>query len=268
MRNKNLASKADLDYIWHEHARLHRGIQPQNLMTTKQRDSALRIKSLSKALGLSFRNPKHISDAFTHASVPNLPAHVTSPYERLEFFGDAILNFAICEKLYRMFPDADEGDLSRMRSTLVSKKLLVRIAQKLGLGRYILTGTSDDKQILRHPKILADTLEALIGAIYLDRGLGVSREFVWKYWNDYFDERKIARFDPNPKSTLQELVQKIFRVLPNYETSATSKGFAASVSVGNKLCGKGKGLSKKEAEEKAALILLKKLKTTKRYSRF
>lgn len=228
-------------------------------------DSLARAKALQKVLRLKFRNLKRLSDALTHTSAANIPEGESSPYQRLEFFGDAILNFVICEKLYHMLPDADEGTLSRMRSALVSKKMLARIAQTLTLGRFIITG-SNEKNELRHPKMLADTLEALISTVYFDHGLGTSREFICKHWLPYFDERKIARLDPNPKSTLQEIVQKTFRILPHYETTPALKGFTAVVSCGTKLRGKGKGHSKKEAEEKAAVDLLKKLKGKKRHA--
>ncbi len=227
-------------------------------MFSKLKDPLRSAQALQKTLKLKFRKPSHLVDALVHTSFTSaLPEDGPPAYERLEFFGDSILNFAICDKLYHSFPEDDDGALSQLRSMLVSKKMLSRIAKKLRLEKFIVSQESDPRNIAENSKLLADSLEALIGAIYLDRGLKTVCEFVWKNWKDYFDTKKLNRLNPNPKSALQEIVQKIFKMLPSYETKPEKKnGFAAVVSVQKKYRGKGKGLSKQEAEEEAAQNLL------------
>lgn len=233
-------------------------------MTEKKGDFSGRVKRLEQILKIRFRGHEHVIPALDHTPQSKQPdAKEVVNYQRLEFFGDAILNFAVCEKIFTLFPDADEGLLSRLRSTLVSKKVLARIAQKLSLERFVQVEAERLAHPSAHPKLLADTLEALIGAIYLDRGLKSVREFIWRHWHGYFDAGKLKRLDPNPKSSLQEYAQKHFGTLPAYQTEPHGKGFASKVHAGKKMVGRGTGFSKKEAEEKAALELLRKIRAKK-----
>lgn len=241
---------------------------------TNSTNSNSRLLALQKTLKIRFRKEKLFLAALTHTSFasnqPKISAALQkfSPYERLEFFGDAILNFVVCQKLFTLYPTAHEGTLSRLRSTLVSKKMLTCIAKKLRLQQFVLAGNGGKIHALSNSKLLSDSLESLIAAIYLDQGLNTASKFIWSNWKAYFDEKKLARFDPNPKSTLQEMVQKIFKTLPSYETKPHSGGFIASTVVNKRLRGKGTGKSKQEAEAQAALELLQKLKRSKTYSRF
>ena len=226
-----------------------------------------RIRELHKIIGLRLRKEKDVLAILFRPCYSNNPTQILT-FERLEFFGDVLLNFAICEKLFQKFPDANEGLLSRFRSTLVSKKVLLRIAKTLKLNRLLMTNSNGHAQALENSKLLSDSLEALIGVIYLDRGLSAVRKFIWKHWRIYFDPKKLARLDPNPKSALQEISQKLFRTLPTYEVKPDRKnGFSASVWLVKRLSGKGKGMSKQAAEEGAALELIRKLKSKKNYSR-
>ncbi len=235
-------------------------------MAKKQKE-LVQVRALEKILKVRFKNSKKLASAVIHTSFTHHGEK--SHYERFEFFGDAILNFVICEKLFSEFPDANEGTLSRLRSTLVSRKILSRIAKKLLLNRFVMISENERKE-KRHQnaKLLADTLEAVIGAVYLDRGFKIVCEFILRNWDGYFDEKRLRNLDPNPKSTLQEMVQKIFRILPHYQTKPHRDGFSATVSAKKGLSAKGTGTSKQEAEAEAAQNLIRKIKARKSYSRF
>lgn len=231
---------------------------------------AFNLEKFQKKIKIRFRNKRNLKSAFTHPSYDHENfLEIRTDFERLEFFGDSILNFAICEKLFDLFPNASEGSLSRLRSILVSKKILSRISKKLGLWNLTLFGRNEGS--LKDPfrmKLLADILESLIGAIYLERGMKPARAFVWKYWNPYFNARRLLELDPNPKSTLQEFTQKFYRALPNYQIKPAKNGFVCKIKLPSRIMGMGKGTSKQESEEQAAQALLAKLKKKKTYSGF
>ena len=215
-----------------------------------------------RIFGFTFSNPKLLEAALTHPSYRNEHPHLRFPdFDRLEFFGDSILNYVICCELIEAFPEADEGILSRFRSTLVSKKILARVAQELRLGRFLKLGRglANDKGP-QHSKILADSLEALIAAIYEDQGLPQAREFIVKHLGSYLNPRRLLRLDPNPKSTLQELSQKQWRKIPEYSWKAARQGIRVEVRIGRKYRMAVAGKSRKDLEEKAARELLKKLR--------
>src|SRR3989338_744408 len=223
------------------------------------------IAKLRKAVGFSFRNKKLIEAALTHPSYRNECVSVkpVACFQRLEFLGDSVLNFFIARRLYKLFPDADEGLLSRLRSILVSRRVLAKIGKTIKLHRFLDIGKHEKKQFsLLKEKILADSFEALVAAIYYDRGLKKTEEFLAKHFNTYFDQKKLFRIDPNPKSTLQEYVQKELHILPSYEIGHKEKHqFTAWVSIHGKMRSKGKGRTLKEAEAKAAAGLIKKLRS-------
>jgi len=231
---------------------------------------ALALEKFQKKIKIRFYSKRHLMSAFIHPSFDHEnPSGRKSNFERLEFFGDSILNFAVCEKLFEMFPNASEGSLSRLRSILVSRKILSRISKKMELWKLTLFGRNE--QFLKDPyrtKLLADILEAFIGALYLDRGLKTARLFIWKYWQPYFNERKLFELDPNPKSTLQEFTQRFYRALPNYQIKPVKNGFLCKIKLPNRAVGIGKGFSKQESEEQAAQALIVKLKKRKNYSGF
>jgi len=228
------------------------------------------IKRIQKKIKIRFKHPGKLAFALIHASYPG-QAHREKhamTYERLEFFGDAILNFIICQELYRRFPNANEGALSRLRSTLVSRKVLSLIARRMSLKKFILLGKEEKHQAGYQSKLITDALEALIGVMYQDRGLAVTKQFIIKHWHPYLNQKKIYQVDPNPKSTLQEISQRLFHHLPHYTTQPNQNGFQATVRLQRQMMGKGNGKSKQEAEAEAAQDLLKKFRTRKSYSRF
>ena len=222
---------------------------------------------LEKTVGCSFRHKNLLLAALTHPSYTNenepwIPSSSQS-FQRLEFLGDSILNFFIATNLYDRFPEANEGLLSRLRSILVSRKLLARIGRSIGLKTHLKLGERERKQpdSLRE-KIVADAFEALVAAIYFDRGKTAVEKFLRKCFESYFDQKKLFAFDPNPKSVLQEETQKNFFVLPVYRTQQgkNRESFIAWVTIKGRLKTRGQGRTKQEAEAEAAAGLLKKLK--------
>ena len=219
------------------------------------------LAALERKIRFTFKKKKLLEIALTHPSACSETFQLKgNAYERMEFFGDSIINFLICEKLFAQFPNANEGVLSRYRSTLVSRKIMSAIAKKISLHNFLRIANENEFFFRAHPKLLTDTFEALVGAMYLDRGISQVRLFVNRMWKPFLNRRKILTMDPNPKSTLQEISQKHFKQLPIYEIKSSKNGFEAFVRVQKRTKGKGFGISKQEAAEKAALELIGKLK--------
>ncbi len=230
-----------------------------------KKNSSLRV-SVNRKLRLDFRKDRLIHSATIHPSYRHENRHFPvcrnlENFDRLEFFGDAILNYVVCRKLYASFPDADEGLLSRLRSILVSRKILGRIARKIGLRSLLKLGRGilNDKNHAQS-KLFVDALEALFGAYYLDRGLSKTERFILRLYEGYFDVKKLIRIDPNPKSTLQELAQKHWQVLPVYKNEPHTRGIRCAVSVRPDLKATAESKTRRDAEEKAARILIRKLR--------
>lgn len=222
----------------------------------------LKKPSLQKILRLPFRNQKLLEAALTHPSFRNEnPPVLLEDFDRLEFFGDAILNLTICKKLYGKYPEADEGLLSRLRSILVSRRILSRIAQGLKLTPHLRLGKSLKHQF-RHSKakILADSFEALLAAIYFDQGPARAEKFILDHFESYFDAKKLFRLDPNPKSTLQELTQKRWQQIPNYQSELTPHGTKTVVTVPGGRHASAIARTRQESEEKAARQLIRKIR--------
>ena len=175
------------------------------------------IKGLEKALGYSFQKTELLKKALAHRS------YGKENNERLEFLGDSLLNFIIAEDLFNRFPKAVEGELSRLRATLVKGETLAKIALKLKLGPYLLLGSGELKSGGEHRNsILADALEAVIAAIYLDTGLEVCRQCVLAWLKEELAYVSPDRIIKDPKSTLQEYIQSRQLPLPEYRLVATS----------------------------------------------
>ena len=225
---------------------------------------------LEQTIGYRFRDKNLLLAALRHPSYQmGFEANTPQNFQRLEFLGDSILNFFVARKLYELFPEANEGLLSRLRSILVSKKFLARIARTIRLRSSLFLGERERKQpaALRE-KIAADAFEALIAAIYFDRGQKVAERFLLRQFKSHFNQKKLFRFDSNPKSTLQEYTQKRFRVLPIYQARKKKEGdlFIASVTIKRRKKAEGTGRTKQEAESQAAATLLRKLKIKKEFS--
>ncbi|TRZ90700.1 MAG: ribonuclease III [Rhodocyclaceae bacterium] len=176
----------------------------------------MKQRSLEAALGHAFGRPELLRQALTHRSFG-------SPHnERLEFLGDSVLNCAVAGYLYQRFADLKEGELSRLRANLVRQETLAEIAQSLALGEFLRLGEGELKSGgARRPSILADALEAIVGAIYVDSGFGAAQAVIERLY-----EPALTRIDPNdtgkdPKTALQELLQGRHLPLPRYSLLAT-----------------------------------------------
>lgn len=215
-------------------------------------------------LGFKFKSQKLLKAALTHPSY-QLDDKSNLQYQRLEFLGDSILGSYIAKKLYDLYPDANEGLLTRLRSILVCRRLLAKVAIKFGLKKYISVGEFEKKESFLYEKILADSFEALVGAIYLDKGKKVLDKFLLCCFEPHLSQKKLFDFHPNPKSTLQEYTQKNHASLPAYVSRLDPKKniFSAWVTIQGKKKTKGLGRTKREAEADAATRLIKKLKIKK-----
>ena len=233
-----------------------------------QTPSSRKSLKMRRFLNFSFSNPRLLEAALTHPSYRNENLHsVLADFDRLEFFGDAILNYVICHELVACFPEANEGILSRFRSTLVSRKILARIAQEIRLGPHLKLGQGLQREKgSQRSKILADALEALIAALYEDQGLPAAETFVLKYFRPYLNPRRLLKLDPNPKSTLQELCQKQWKKVPDYSWKPVRQGIRVEVRIGRKYRLAVTGKNRRELEEKAARELLRKLRQELRLS--
>ncbi|OIQ96438.1 ribonuclease 3 [mine drainage metagenome] len=213
----------------------------------------MQIERLEQALGHRFSARDLLRQALTHRS------HGIAHNERLEFLGDSILNFVIAALLFERFGALREGDLSRLRASLVRKETLAEIAQSLSLGDYLLLGEGEQKSGgHRRPSILADTLEALIGAVYLDAGFTRAQQIIAGLY-----EKMIALIEPgsaakDPKTALQEILQSRHLALPNYCLCATrGEAHAQEFEVECRvpaldICAVGIGPSRRAAEQAAA----------------
>lgn len=211
----------------------------------------------------NFNEPALLDQALTHRSWINENPRFRGTNERLEFLGDAILEFIVSEELYKSFPDKEEGYLTALRANLVNTQNLSLVAKKLDLGPALfLSKGEDDGGGRENTSLLADTVEAIIGAIYLDQGLKAASEFV--HLNLFSDlESKVLEPLKDAKSRLQEKVQAMGFSTPKYKVAKESgpdhsKTFLVQVLVDNKILGEGEGKSKSEAEQNAAEAALVK----------
>ncbi len=221
------------------------------------------MTAIEKAIGQTFKKQKLLISALTHPSSPDTESAGGLQFQRLEFLGDSIINSFIALEMYRIFPGANEGTLSRLRSILVSRKILAEIATKLRLKKYLRLGYHEQKHLdLLQEKIIADAYEALVAAIYLDLGRKKVEQFLTKCFKPYLNQKKLIQFGSHPKNILQEYSQKKSGGLPKYESQfdAAKKLFQASASLNKRVKAKGMGRTKQEAESAAATALIRKLK--------
>jgi ribonuclease-3 len=220
------------------------------------------LAELEERLGVRFRDRSLLDLALRHGSFSHERGTPLKSYERLEFLGDAVLGLVVSDDLYRRYPDVDEGGLAKQRARLVNEAALASIARRLGLARYILLGKGEEKGGGRQrPALLADAVEAVIGAIYMDSGYGVAHAVVSRWIADLAQEMQRAGQDF--KSQLQERLQRRGQ-MPRYRITQEegpnhARVFVAAVEAGGKLLGEGRGRSKKEAEQAAAAQALARL---------
>jgi ribonuclease-3 len=218
-----------------------------------------KVTPLEERIGYKFRNSLLLAEALTHPSLGHEAQRHHFDYQRLEFLGDAVLQLVITEYLFRHFRIEAEGQLTKLRSRLVSREALRTHAAVLDLGRYILMGRGEESSGGRErTSTLADAFEALIGAIYLDGGLDAARSFILAQMRGDLEQLAITPVDINPKGHLQELLQSISPRSPVYELVSQSgpeheKTFVSQVMWEGMILGQGSGRSKKQAETAAAL---------------
>ncbi len=214
---------------------------------------------------LNFNDLGLLRHALTHRSYLNENPGFTQDNERLEFLGDAILDFLVGDWLYQHYPEMREGDMTRTRSALVRNERLARFARSLRLGEALLLGRGEENNGgRRRTGLLCDAFEALIGALYLDQGIESVRRFILPFLEENIDEVLYQIERQDPKSYLQNWSQKQGHGTPDYVIIAATgpdhdKVFTAEVRIGGKVYGRGQGSSKHQAEEAAATQALQNL---------
>ncbi len=221
------------------------------------------LDSLQNILGVTFADVSHLQQSLIHRSYLNeANGQRLSSNERLEFLGDALLGHVVAERLYCKFPDFSEGDLTKLRSALVCTETLARIARSLNLGDYLCLGKGEaDSGGRRRERNLACALEAVIGAVLVDQGFNVAREFVLRVLGKELERATEEKLGNDPKSRLQEVVQEEQRLTPVYRTDDATgpdhdRIFVVDVFAGATFLGRGSGRSKRAAEQEAATAAL------------
>ena len=222
------------------------------------------IKDLEAAIGYRFKNISLLQNALTHSSYANERWHNSlMSNERLEFLGDAILGMTVAKYLYQTFPDRPEGELTRMRADMVCEQTLAKVAARIELGRHLLLGNGEDQGGGRtRNSILADAVESVIAACYLDGGLESAQRFIEQFILVEVPVKQLHNADY--KTALQELVQQKKNQVLTYTLVGESgpdhdKKFDVEVKLNGVVVGSGSGSSKKRAEQHAARCALEKL---------
>jgi len=218
-------------------------------------------QQLQESLGYQFRDEKLITEALTHRSYSK-----NFNNERLEYLGDAVLDLIVGEYLFHLFPDAEEGVLSKLRAALVNEEAFTKLAKRLNLGKYLFLSPAEENNNGREkPSILSSAFEALIGAIYLEAGFDKAKEIALRLLKEEYPEIKPEELLKDYKTTLQEITQAHFGVVPEYRLiSATGpdhrKEFEIGVYIHDKEYARAKGRSKKAAQQEGAKLTIERLK--------
>ena len=210
--------------------------------------------TLEKKLKLKFSDPKIFIKSLTHKSFDSINNN-----EKIEFLGDRVLGLIIAKKLLELYPEEREGVLDKKFASLVNKKKCLEIAKKIELEKYILVLNPKNKKIEIEDKIVADCLEALIGAIYLDKGLNFTEKFILNLWSEHITASVVTQIDA--KTKLQEYSLKVFKVLPIYKLISNTGPrhkplFKVAVKLKNTKFFTAEGSSKKDAEQNAASLCI------------
>ena len=215
-----------------------------------------KLHTLQKKINIKFKSINYLKKAITHKSYDSI-----NNYEKLEFLGDRVLGLVISKKLIELYPDQKEGVLDKRLASLVNKNRCLEVAKNIGLEKFILIGNKSNKSKIEN-KILSDCIEALIGAIYYDKGFEASEKFILNMWKSFINSSDVSIVDS--KTKLQEYSLKKFKSLPIYKLVSSSgpkhkPKFTISVKLKNTKFFEGSGNSKKKAEQSAAKILLDSL---------
>jgi len=216
-----------------------------------------KISLLEKKIGINFKDKKLLIKSLTHKSFNS-----NNNYEKLEFLGDRVLGLIISKTLLEIFPDDKEGSLDKKLASLVNRKKCCEISKKLNLENFIVTGNKRSKKNKIEDKIISDACEALIGAIYLDQGLSSAEKFILKFWKNSLNLSIKDHVDA--KTKLQEYSLKKYKILPKYKLLSNTGPrhkpvFKIGVSIESSKSFNASGHSKKDAEQKAAALFLKKI---------
>jgi ribonuclease-3 len=218
-----------------------------------------RLHDFEKKIGITFKDTSLLERVFIHSSYSHEnPEYININNERLEFLGDSVLNFVISGKIFHDFPDLPEGKLTEIRVSLIREETLAQIASTLDLGKYLFLGKGEEATGGRKRQTnLADTLEAFIGALFLDQGLTRTRNLILKLFHDQLYSIDSSSVTVNYKSRLQEYTQSKHSILPKYilveeKGPDHDKVFVVQVMIGDSIIGLGTGKSKKAAEMDSA----------------
>jgi len=217
----------------------------------------LSSSNLEKKLKLKFTDPKILIKSLTHKSHDSKDNN-----EKIEFLGDRVLGLIIAKKLLEIYPEEREGILDKKFASLVNKKKCLEIAKKIELEKYILIFNPKNKNLIIEDKVVADCLEALIGGIYLDKGLNFTEKFILNLWSEHITASVVTQIDA--KTKLQEYSLKVFKVLPIYKVISNTGPrhkplFKVAVKLKDTNFFIAQGTSKKDAEQNAAALCLESI---------
>ncbi len=219
----------------------------------------MKVEEFERKIGFKFENPDLLIEALTHPSYLNESlTPISGSYQRLEFLGDAILGYIVALEIFKRYPDMAEGQLTRFRSDLVREEALARIAYRLKLGDYFFMGRGEESNQGRdRPSNLAAGFEALIGALYIDQGSGVTRKFILDMLKDEFERIDKYGVSVDAKSELQGIAQSNWGKTPVYRVKGLSgpsheRVFFVEVLIDSMVLGEGNGKRKLDAEQTAA----------------
>ena len=220
------------------------------------------LNNLETMIGYTFTDRQLLLQALTHKSFSNEQAEFVPHNERMEFLGDAVLELAVSDWVFNHYPDIPEGGLTRIRAEVVSERGLSQIASQLQIGAVLRLGKGEERSGgCEKPSLLADALEAILGAIYREGGFALVSQVVEKVFRDVIEKSALLRYGSDYKTCLQERLQALYGHLPEYRLAQVDgpdhqKIFSMEVFFSGKLLGKGSGSSKKNAEQKAAAVAL------------
>jgi len=212
------------------------------------------LEDCQQAIGYAFKAPSHLRAALTHASGAN---HRLGSNERLEFLGDAILGFVVCDLLYRNYPESQEGELTRIKSHVVSRRTCAKLSRRLGLDEFLFLGKGMGGPAETPSSVLADVFESLVGAIYLDGGTTAARRFITRLVGPEIQDAVADAGIGNHKSQLQHVAQRQFGATPTYRLLDEkgpdhSKCFKVAAQIDDRNYPPAWGATKKDAEQRAA----------------
>ena len=237
------------------------------------RERRTALKALAKKLGLDFQNLELFDESLTHSSYVNeREKGICQDNEALEFLGDAVLGLVVSHHLYSLFPSHPPGHYSSLKADLVNQSALARCAKESSLGEYIRLGRGEELSSGKErASVLANALEAVIGAIFLDAGLVSAREFVLRLITPCLEESSRRKARRDSKSLLQNITQDRFKALPRYRVISETgpdheRRFEVELTINGEVYGKGAGRSKKTAEQSAAKEALRRLEDESRAS--